>query len=60
MFNEEKVIRLSAVNDCVRIIADTVAPLPFFVYKRLDKGKEKTVDHLLFDILHSKPDEGMT
>jgi len=60
MFNEEKVIRLSAVNGCVRIIADTIASLPFFVYKRLDRGKEKAVDHLLFDILHSEPNKDMT
>lgn len=57
---EKTAMRQSAVYACVRIISETIASLPFFVYKRLDRGKEKALDHPLFDILHNKPNEDMT
>ncbi len=57
---KETAMRSSAVYGCVRIISESIAYLPFFTYKRLDRGKEKAIDHPLFDILRLVPNEDMT
>ena len=39
--NEDSAMRHSAVYACVRIIAETIASLPVFVYERLETGKTR-------------------
>ena len=48
--NENNALTISTVHQCVRVIADTVASLPCFVYRRLpgNGGKERAVDHPLY------------
>ncbi len=59
--NEAQAMRISAVYACVRILAETIASLPLFVYRRLPNGdKEKATDHPLFDILHTSPNRQQT
>lgn len=58
--NENNSIKYSAVLACVRIISETIASLPLFVYKRLKEGKEKAPDHALYNILHSQPNPEMS
>lgn len=58
--NENNSIKYSAVLACVRIISETIASLPLFVYKRLKEGKEKAPDHPLYNILHSQPNPEMS
>lgn len=59
--NAETAMTLTAVYACVRILSETVASLPFNVYRRLDpKGKEKATDHYLFPVLRSRANGEMT
>lgn len=54
-------LQSSAVFACVRNIAETIASLPLFVYKRRDDGgKDRWPAHSLYSILHNKPNPEMT
>ena len=54
-------ITIPAVWACVRIIAETVATLPLFVYRRLPGGgKEKAPSKPLYKILHDTPNKWQT
>lgn len=57
---EESAMRTSAVYACVRVLAETVASLPFPLYKRLLRGKEKAIYHPLYSLLHDVPNHEMT
>ncbi len=46
---------LSAVWACVRIIAEGVASLPLILYRRTEGGKERAVDHPLYNVFHLQP-----
>jgi len=51
----------SAFWACVRIIAETVASLPLFVYRRKEEhGKERATDQPTYRILHAQPNPLMT
>jgi phage portal protein BeeE len=56
----ENCLGSSAVASCVRLLSDTIAALPVHVYRDLGRSKEIAVDHPLYDLLHSKPNEFMT
>jgi HK97 family phage portal protein len=58
--NERTAMQTTAVYACVRILAETIASLPLHTYKRIDKGKEKAVDHDLYYLLHDAPNPEMT
>jgi HK97 family phage portal protein len=58
--SEESALKLTAVFACVRVISEGVATLPFPVYKRLEKGKEKARDHHLYNMLQYEPNGEMT
>ncbi len=59
--NETLALSYSAVYACVRVIAETIASLPWIVYRRLpDGGKERAVSHRLYSILHDAPNPEMT
>jgi len=53
-------LRFSAVLACVRVIAEDVASLPLPLYRRLDRGKERTPRHPLYSVLHDSPNPEMT
>ena len=53
-------MQMSAVYACVRVIAETVASLPLHVYHYTSSGKEKSLDHPLYPILHDEPNSEMT
>lgn len=54
--NEESAMRLSAVYACVRVLAETMAILPFTLYRRKENGgKELVTDHWLYRLLAKKP-----
>jgi len=49
-------MRYSAVHGAVKVLAESVASLPFNVYRNLDpRGKEKVKDHHLYKLLHDEP-----
>lgn len=57
----DSALTMAAVFACVRILAEDVAKLPLLVYKRRkDGGKDRAVDHPLYEILHNAPNEEMT
>lgn len=55
-YNNEKSMKLSTVYRCVNLIADSVAQLPFEIYKVDSKGfKKKWEKHTAFHILNCEP-----
>ena len=57
----ESAMRISTVNACVRIIAETCASLPLRVYKRLDNGGKTLADnHPLYTLLSRRPNPWQT
>jgi HK97 family phage portal protein len=58
--NEKTAMQTSVVYACVRIIAETIASLPFHTYRSTPTGKEKATDHDLYFLLHSEPNDEMT
>jgi HK97 family phage portal protein len=54
-------LQLDVVWSCVRLVSDTIATLPLFVYKR-DKDGRGIIDdtHPLYRILHDRPNADMT
>lgn len=57
---EETALKSSAVYACVRLLAWSVGSLPFHVYRRAERGKEKNYDHPLYRLLHDEPNPEMT
>lgn len=59
--NETTAMQTTAVYACVRILSEAVASLPVHVYQyREDGGKEKVIDHPLYQVLHDEPNPEMT
>ena len=58
--NARTAIQVSTVYACVRVIAETVASLPFAVYEQDKAGSKKAIDHPLYRILHDEPNPEMT
>lgn len=58
---ESSALRATAVWACVRLLSETVASLPLFVYRRVSpRGKERAVNHPLYSLLHDTPNPEMT
>jgi HK97 family phage portal protein len=53
--DELKAMQTSAVYACVRVIAETVASLPLFLYKKEKESKIKAYQHPLYEVLHDMP-----
>jgi phage portal protein BeeE len=59
--NPDTALRYTAVLAAVHIIAESVAMLPLNVYRRMATGgKELAVNHSLFSILSSQPNDWQT
>ena len=58
--NARTAIQVSTVYACVRVIAETVASLPFSVFEQDKTGSQKALDHPLYRILHDEPNPEMT
>lgn len=56
----DKAMTYAAVFACVRILAESVASLPFIVYERTPDGKRRAYDHPLFRLLHDEPNPEMS
>ncbi len=56
----DNAMRSTVVFACVRILSETVATLPLILYRRLARGKERAVDHYLYDKLHDAPNPEMS
>lgn len=59
--NERSAMQMTAVYSCVRILAEAVAGLPLHLYRyKEDGGKEKALDHTLYNLLHDEPNKEMS
>jgi HK97 family phage portal protein len=58
--NERTALQTTAVYACVRILAETIASLPLHTYRYTDRGKEKSLEHPLYYLLHNEPNSEMT
>jgi HK97 family phage portal protein len=57
----EAALSSSPVWGAVRLLADSVASLPLVVFKRrFDGGKDRDLNHPIYDILHDQPNPLMT
>lgn len=62
--NEETAMKFSAVFACIRVLSETLASVPIIVYKDRapgikNSGKDRAVDHPLYDLLHNAPNDEM-
>lgn len=59
--DEKTAMQIATVYACVRLLADSVAQLPLFLYKDEKDGKStKAVKHPLYKILYRQPNPEMT
>jgi HK97 family phage portal protein len=59
--SERTILQLSAVMACVRLLSQTIATLPFGMYKRLPDGdRVEANNHTLYELLHNQPNADMT
>ncbi len=62
--NERTALKFSAVFACVRIISETLASMPIILYRdrqigNKSSGKDRAVEHPLYDILKTAPNNEM-
>ncbi|MDR3591573.1 MAG: phage portal protein [Negativicutes bacterium] len=62
--SEQTALRFTAVFACIRILSETLASMPIILYKDRkigDKasGKDRAVDHPLYDLLKTAPNKEM-
>jgi HK97 family phage portal protein len=53
-------LTLSAYYSGVTLISQVLAYVPLIVYKRLERGKERAINHSLYSVLHDQPNPFMT
>jgi HK97 family phage portal protein len=58
--NEYNALTVSDVWKCDRVIRETVAMLPWKVYKTVARGREEAKTHPLYFLLHDEPNGHMT
>lgn len=62
--NEQTAMKFTAVFSCIRVLSETLASMPIILYRDRkvgDKtsGKDRAVDHPLYDILKTAPNKEM-
>lgn len=62
--NEHSAMRLTAVFACIRVLSETLASMPIILYRDREignksSGKDRAVDHPLYDILKFAPNKEM-
>lgn len=60
----DRALQLSTVWACVRLISNSIAAMPLFIYERTETGGRETRriarDHPLYDLLHDSPNSDQT
>lgn len=56
----DSMLQLSAAWACVRLISETIATLPLFLYERTSGGRAKADRHPLYFALHTRPNSRTT
>ena len=58
---ERTAMQTTAVYACVRVLSEAIAGLPLNMYRYTpDGGKEKAINHPLYNLLHNAPNPEMT
>lgn len=59
--SEDSALRYITVYSCVKVLAETLGALPFYVYRRRRNGKgaDEAWDHPLYPLLHDAPNDEM-
>lgn len=58
--NAQTALKCPPVFSSVKVVAETIALLPFILYEKDDKKKKPAVDHPLYDLLENSPNEFQT
>lgn len=59
--SDQAVLQLATAMACVRLLSQTIATLPIFIFRRLGDGSRKiAADHQLYELLHNQPNADMT
>ncbi len=53
--NAKNALQTTAVFACVRLLSESIASLPLFLYRKTKAGKEKATDLPLYGVLHDVP-----
>ena len=56
---EDSAMKYTPFWSAVRVISGTLAALPFIVYKRSGKGKDRAMEHPVYKLIHTRPNEFM-
>ena len=56
----DNAMQVMAVYACVKILAESLASLPFVMYEQNGKAKQRATGHSLYPILHDLPNPEMT
>ena len=57
--NEYTSLNYSAVFQAILFISQTIASLPFHLYRQRARGKEKAIEHPYYDLIHKAPNDFM-
>lgn len=57
--NEKVALEYTPFWDAVRIISGTIASLPFIVYRRTAGGRDRVPNHIIYELMHNRPNEYM-
>ena len=60
LVNAKTAESISTVYACISAISETIASLPFEVFKRTKTGREKAKNHPLYKLIHDKPNHWQT
>lgn len=52
---EYTALAFSAVYACVRLISETIASLPLFLFRKTQEGKERAESNPLYTLMHDQP-----
>jgi phage portal protein BeeE len=55
----ETAMKYSAVNACIRVLAETFASVPIILYQKTNDGRDPSTDLAAYDVLHNRPNEEM-
>lgn len=59
--SEDSAMRVSAVNACIRVLAEDIGSLPLHIYRRLPGGgKERATDHKYYNLFRRAPNPQTT
>lgn len=58
--SEEKALTIDAVYACVNLYARTLASMPLILYEKGPNGKQRALNHPLYNLLHDEPNPNMS